>query len=94
MGYTWGMKLVFGFILGVIAGGYLASNMTEQQRAKVGDAAGKAAGTVKQSKVGSAVTGNAAKVTDQASDRVAEVVDNAGDKAADAISSDDATTSP
>mgnify|MGYP001825444645 FL=1 len=87
------MKFILGVIIGIAVGGYLASNMTEEQRTKVGDAAGKAAGTVKQSKVVSAVADNAAKVTDTVSDRAADAVDAAGDKVADAVSADDATVS-
>ena len=86
------MKLILGIIIGVAVGGYLASNMTEEQRTKVGGAAGKAVGTAKQSKVVTAVTDNASKVTDEVSDRVADAVDAAGDKVADAVSADDSTT--
>ncbi len=71
---------------------YLLMHMTEEQRTKVGGAAGKAVGTVKQSKVVTAVTDNASKVTDEVSDRVADAVDAAGDKVADAVSADDSTT--
>ncbi len=87
------MKLLFGFIMGIIVGGYLATNMTEQQRSKVGDMANKAAGTVSQSKVGSAVADNAAKVTNKVGDRVVEEVDSAGEKAADSVESDTAASS-
>jgi hypothetical protein len=86
-GYNMTMKFLFGFITGVAVGGYLASNMTEQQRSKVADVAGKATGSVTQSKVGSAVAENASKVSGQVSDRVAKVVDNAGDKITETVSS-------
>ncbi|WP_040495038.1 hypothetical protein [Ilumatobacter nonamiensis] len=83
------MKLLIGFIAGVAVGGYLASNMTDEQRSKVGGLAGDAASTVTQSKVGSAVADNASKVSDKVTGRVAGVVDTAGDKLADTIDSDD-----
>jgi len=88
-GYNGVMKFLFGFITGVAVGGYLASNMTEQQRSKVADAAGRATGTVTQSRVGSAVVDNASKVTGQVSERVAKVVDNAGDKITETVGSDE-----
>jgi hypothetical protein len=83
------MKFLIGFITGVAVGGYLASNMTEQQRSKVADVAGRATGTVTQSKVGTAVADNASKVTGQVSDRVAKVVDNAGDKITETVGADE-----
>ena len=85
------MKLFLGFITGVAVGGYLASNMTDKQRSKVGRVAGRAAGTVTQSKLVAAVTDNASKVTDEVTDRVAGVVDQAGDKIADTIAADNST---
>ena len=86
------MKFILGIIIGVALGGYLASNMTEEQRIKVGGVAGRAAGSVKQSKVVTAVTDNASKVTDEVTDRVADAVDAAGDKVADVVSADDSST--
>ncbi len=83
------MKFLIGFITGVAVGGYLASNMTEQQRSKVADVAGRASGTVTQSKVGTAVADNASKVTGQVSERVAKVVDNAGDKITETVAADE-----
>jgi uncharacterized membrane protein len=85
------MKLILGFFAGVAVGGYLASNMTELQRTKVGNVAGRAAGTVTRSKIVTAVTDNASKVTDEVSERVADAVDTAGDKIADTISADGAS---
>ena len=83
------MKFILGIIIGIAVGGYLASNMTDEQRTKIGEAAGKAGGSVKQSKLGAAVADNAAKVTDTVSERAADAVDTAGDKVADAVSADD-----
>ena len=85
------MKLLLGFAAGIAVGGYLASNMTDQQRAKVGNMAGRASNTVTNSKVVTAVTDNASKVGGEVSDRVAGAVDNAGDKIADTVSSDSST---
>lgn len=82
------MKFFLGIIIGLGLGGYLASNMTEQQRAKVGAASQRAASTVKDSKVVTAVSENASKVTDEVTDRVAGKVDDVGGRVAATVSAD------
>jgi hypothetical protein len=82
------MKFFLGIVIGLGLGGYLASNMTEQQRAKVGNASRRAVTTVKDSKVVTAVADNASKVTDEVTDRVAGKVDEVGDKVAETVSAD------
>ncbi len=84
-GYGSDMKFTLGFITGIAVGGFLAANMTEQQRARTTDAAARAASRVQDSTVARAVTRNAGQVSGAASERVADVVDTAGDSIADAI---------
>lgn len=81
------MKFSVGFIAGAIVGGYIATNLTEQQRADLSDRAASAVGKVRESTVGRAVTSNATDVGDAASERVADAVDTAGTKLADAVGS-------
>ena len=84
------MKFTLGFITGVAVGGFIACNMTEQQRAKTGQAASRAVSRVQDSTVARAVTKNVGQVTGAASERVAGVVDTAGDAIAGKIVPDDA----
>jgi hypothetical protein len=88
------MKFIIALIIGVAIGGYFLKNMDEDQRNKVGGAAGKAVDAVKQSKVGTVVSQKTSKATDQvadtvddATDKVADTVDEATDKIADAADS-------
>jgi hypothetical protein len=87
------MKLMIGFIAGVVVGGYLATNTTEEQRAKASDAASKATQRVQQSTVGRSVAENVSRVTSAASDRTADAVDAAGDTITGAIEPDPAPAS-
>ncbi len=90
------MKLMIGFVAGVAVGGYLASQMSEDQRSQVAartsGAMRQAGDRVKESGVGQAVADNASKVTTAASDRVTGVVDSAGDSVADAVGPDGTAT--
>ena len=79
------MKFTLGFITGVAVGGFIACNMTEQQRAKTGQAASRPVSWVQDSTVARAVTKNVGQVTGAASERVAGVVDTAGDAIAGKI---------
>lgn len=79
------MKFTLGFITGVAVGGFLATNMTEEQRARTSEAAARAASRVQDSTVARSVTKNASQVSGAASERVADVVDTAGDSVTEAI---------
>jgi len=83
------MKIILAIIIGLGLAGFLASNLSEEQRAKVGGAAGKAAGSVKDSKLVSIVkekSSSAADEVDDAADAAADAVDSAADTAADTVS--------
>lgn len=79
------MKLLIGFIAGLIVGGLWVSNSTEQQRRKARDAATNAGRRIKESRIGQAVDDNASKVASTTTERVAGAVDATGDALADAI---------
>lgn len=87
------MKLMIGFIAGVVVGGYLATNTTEEQRAKASDAASKAAHRVQESAVGKSVATNVSRVGGAVSDRAADAVDSAGDAIAEVVEPDPASNS-
>ena len=86
------MKLMIGFSFGVAAGMFVATKMSERDRAQLASRASsavrRASETVKDSALGEAVASNTAKVTGAASDRAADVVDAAGSRAATAIQPD------
>jgi hypothetical protein len=88
-GYWGHMKFTLGFITGVAVGGFISSNMTEQQRAKTSEMASRAASRVQSSPVARSVTKNFSQVSGAASERVAGVVDTAGDALTGAIESSD-----
>jgi hypothetical protein len=79
------MKLIIGFIAGLVVGGLWVSNSTEQQRRQARDAAANAGRRIKESRIGQAVDDNASKVASTTSERVAGAVDATGDALADAI---------
>lgn len=81
------MKFSVGFIAGAVVGGYIAANLTDQQRADISSRASSAVEKVRGSTVGQAVTNNAAEVSDAASERVADAVDTAGTKLTDVVGS-------
>lgn len=83
------MKLIIGFILGVLVGAYVADNSTEHQRRRAADAAARAGRRLRQSDVGRAVTDNATQVADTATDRVVDAVDTAGDALSGAMERND-----
>lgn len=85
------MKFSVGFITGAVVGGYIAANLTEQQRADISQRASSAVGRVRQSTVGQAISDNATEVAAAASERVAETVDSAGTKLADVVDSNEPT---
>lgn len=83
------MKLIIGFIAGLLVGGFWVSNSTEQQRRKAREAAANAGRRVKDSRLGKAVDDNASKVASSATDRLVDAVDTTGDAVADTIGGGD-----
>ena len=79
------MKLIIGFLAGLLVGGFWVSNSTEQQRSRAREAAERAGRRVKGSRIGQAVDDNASKVASTTGDRVVDAVDTAGDALADTI---------
>lgn len=87
------MKLIIGFIAGLVVGGFWVSNSTEQQRQRARSAAADAGRRIKESRIGQTIDDNASKVASTASDRVADAVDSTGDALADSISGGNGQTS-
>ncbi len=87
------MKLIIGFIAGLVVGGFWVSNSTEQQRRSAREAAANAAKRVKESRIGKAVDANASNVASTAAERVVDAVDRTGEAMADTIAGDGAPTS-
>ena len=87
MGTALAMKLIIGFIAGLVVGGFWVSNSTEQQRRRAREAAATAGRRVKESRVGKAIDDNASKVASTATDRVVDAVDTTGEAIADTIGS-------
>jgi FtsZ-interacting cell division protein ZipA len=79
------MKLIIGFIAGLVVGGFWVSNSTEQQRRKAQETAARASRLVKDSRIGKAVDDNVSKVASATGDRVVDAVDNTGDALADTL---------
>lgn len=84
------MKLIIGFIAGLVVGGFWVSNSTEQQRRRAREAAEKAGQRVKESRIGHAVGDNASKVASSATGRVVDAVDTTGEALAGTIGGGDA----
>lgn len=82
------MKFMLGFITGVAVGGYVASTMTDEQRARAVESANATSARVKDSRVVSSITDNVGKVGDATTERVTDAVDAAGDAAAGAVATD------
>jgi hypothetical protein len=81
------MKFSVGFIAGAVVGGYIAANLTEQQRADISSRASSAVGKVRDSTIGHSLTSNATEVGEAASERVADAVDTAGTKLTEVVGS-------
>ena len=84
------MKFFFGLITGLVVGGFVATNSSEQQRRRARAATAGVVRRVKQTQVGQAVDDNASKVMSTAGGRVADAVDTAGDTVSSAIAPDTA----
>ena len=82
------MKIILAIIIGLGLAGLIASKVNDEQRAKVGDAAGKAVGSVKDSKLASTVKDKTSTAAGSAADSVDSAADSVSD-AAEAV--EDAT---
>ena len=84
------MKFFFGLITGLVVGGFVATNSSEQQRRRARAATSGVVRRVMPTQVGQAVDDNASKVMSTAGGRVADAVDTVGDTVSSAIAPDTA----
>lgn len=83
------MKIPFGFVLGFVAGAYVSSKLTEEQRAGLTDKVDKLATTGRTGKIVESVRRNVGDVADVATDRVTDVTETVGDTAAAKLSGEE-----
>lgn len=83
------MKVPFGFVIGFVAGAYVFSKLTEEQRAGLTEKVDRFATTGRTGKIAESVRRNVGGVADVATERVTDLTESATDAAAAKIASDD-----
>ena len=83
------MKVPLGFTLGFVAGAYVFSKLTEEQRAGIADKIDQFAHTGRTGKITDTIRQGMGGVADVATERITDATETATDAAASAISSDD-----
>jgi hypothetical protein len=85
------MKVPLGFMLGFVAGAYVFSKLTEEQRAGFVDKIDHLATTGRTGKITGTFRQGMSGVADVATDRITDATETATDAAASALSGDDAS---
>lgn len=85
------MKVPLGFMLGFVAGAYVFSKLTEEQRTSFVDKIDHLATTGRAGKITGTFRQGMSGVADVATERITDATETAADAAASAISGDDAS---
>lgn len=91
------MKVPIGFVIGFVAGAYVFSKLTEEQRAGITQKVDRFATTGRTGRIADSLRRNVGEVADVATDRVTDLTESATDVAASKIASQDtagATATP
>lgn len=84
------MKVPLGFMLGFVAGAYVFSKLTEEQRAGIVDKVEHIATTGRTGKITDSFRQGMSGVADVATDRITDATETAADAATSAMSADSA----